>query len=67
MLQGDINTVQFINSDIWEKAYGMKSIKVSKIWTLVDFLKEWKTIVNKLILKIKRKVDNAIERCKTQL
>lgn len=54
---------------MWKKILEdeIKLIKVNKVLTLVDFPKERKTIVNKSILKIKKKANNTIERYKTCL
>lgn len=53
---------------MWRKIKDeMKSMKINKLWTLIDFPKVRKTIGNKWILKVKRKVDSTIKRYKTRL
>ena len=47
--------------------YEMESLKVNQIWTLVDLPSGRKTIGNKWILKLKRKVDGSINRYKARL
>lgn len=55
-------------SNMWKKIKDeMESMKIDKLWNLVDFPKVQKTISNKWILKVKRKVDSTIKRYKTRL
>ena len=53
-------------SDEWMKAMNdeMESMKTNQVWDLVDLPSGQKTIGNKWLLKIKRKVDGSIERYK---
>ena len=52
----------------WIKAMKeeMKSMKTNQLWDLVD-LSRWKSIENKWVFKIKRKMDGSIECYKTWL
>ena len=45
----------------------MESMRTNQVWDLVDLPPERKSIGNKWILKIKRKVDGSIERYKARL
>ena len=53
----------------WIKAMEkeMESMKANQVWDLVDLPSGRRSIGNKWILKIKRKVDGSIERYKTRL
>ena len=53
----------------WIKAMEeeMESMNANQVWDLVDLPIGWKSIRNKWILKIKRKVDGSIERYKARL
>ncbi|XP_016441589.2 putative mitochondrial protein AtMg00820 [Nicotiana tabacum] len=53
----------------WMKAMKeeLKSIKINKVWDLVDLLSGHRAIGNKWVLKVKRKADGSIERYKARL
>ena len=55
--------------DLWMKAMEeeMKSIKVNKVWDLVDLPPNRKAIGNKWVLRIKHKANGTIERYKVRL
>ena len=45
----------------------IESMKVNQVWDLLEFLPNRKTIGNKWVLQIKRKVDGTIKRYKVRL
>lgn len=45
----------------------MESIRTNRIWDLVDFPLRRKMIGNKWVLKVKRRVNNSIDRYKAHL
>ncbi|XP_075101579.1 putative mitochondrial protein AtMg00820 [Nicotiana tabacum] len=55
--------------DIWTKAMEdeLESMRVNKVWELVDLLEGRKAIGSKWVLKIKLKADGTVERYKDRL
>ena len=57
------------NKDKWKNALEdkMELMKENQVWKLLELLKGWKSIGNKWVLIVKRKVDGTIETYKARL